>query len=270
MHPRQMRATAYHRYVGTDRQETSSEAESVPQWLCGICGSPAADLKSHIVPKGELRRMKGDSKDFFFLNSDAPSPTRWVEDRFWERGLLCARCEEECGTLDRWWARFSDERSDAVQTVRTRRAWILPGVDVEKLTTFLMSVLVRAHCATIPDFDDFDLGQHFDSAISVLKSGSPLASGFHLIAQIPFSSEISSGLRALPRFSQDSAKACLWFGAFRFVIGFPAAHWSDEERRLGKHRGGLFVSRCLLEETQEYQYFESALRQRRANSRSKS
>lgn len=232
-----------------------------PHRPCGICPNPAADIKSHIIPRCEQRRLiAGDDK----LVTIDPSNPRLVSEHanlYWQRWLLCSACEKQCSILDAFWAKFSDERGSLLTHVTARTPWVVPNVDVETLVSFLISVLLRAHASTRPEFRDFTLGKAHQFAVSAFQSGDAHSAGFRLIAQLPKVDGISQELRAMPHMAPAGNAALLWFGVFRFFVCLPFTSWSPEMSRLMSRpkNSELLVVPKPLDEIPEYQRLMTTL-----------
>ncbi|MDP1660716.1 MAG: hypothetical protein Q8L55_02270 [Phycisphaerales bacterium] len=221
---------------------------------CGFCPAPAAAINSHVFPRCEqMRLMAGDCK-FVFINPDHNKMVDEKQDWFWQRGILCQTCEDSCGVLDTHWAKFSDERGAALDAVQRRGTWIVPGVDTERLCSFLLSVLARAHVCTRPEFATFDLEGDFRGVLDAYRGGDPLARGFRLLTLLPRQGGGSQGFRCMPWLPPGVKTAVLWFGVFRFAVGFPGCRWDlrptmPEQRKADR---GLRVSTAELEKLPEY------------------
>lgn len=233
---------------------------------CGICAGPASGVKSHIVPSFELKRLKPNDTKLLLFDPTKPRQPTTVADACYERWLLCAKCEGECGRLDNNAASILDTTGQWLGRIRRRLPWVIPSVDVARLTTFLVSVALRAHASTRPEFQPFDLGSDFEPARRAFESGDPFAHRFRLLAQVPLMGEYPQGFRALPLMSLGHTGVVMWFGVFRFVLGVPSRGWTSSvnARSTDCSTGGLMVSTVKLERLPELREY---LRRRIADSR---
>jgi hypothetical protein len=224
---------------------------------CGICRNPAADIKSHIIPRCEQRRLKDGDDKFIFVDATDTRLASEHANRFWQKKLLCQACETRCAELDDFWASFSDKRGNLITRANAQSPWVVPNVDVAKLMTFLISVLLRAHASDRREFAGFSLDRARGSAIAAFHHGNAHSEGFRLIAQLPKLDGIAQGFRAIPHRSPGGSGAVLWFGGFRFVVGFPDVAWDEALRQSASQpeTRELLVVPKSLDDMPEYQHF---------------
>lgn len=230
---------------------------------CGICANPAADIRSHIIPRCEQRRLMARDDKFVVIDNDAPRLVSEHGNRYWQRSLLCQVCESRCADLDSFWATFSDNRGNLIARGKARMPWVVPNVEVALLMDFLISVLLRAHASDIRDFAEFTLGAAHGSAVSASLNRAAHTSGFRLIAQMPRMDGTSEQFRAMPHVSPGRSGAVLWFGVFRFIVGFPGVAWSQALMRQASlpSMSQLRVVPTSLDCMPEYQHLMKTLRQ---------
>lgn len=222
----------------------------------------AADIKSHIIPRCEQKRLKQGEEKYVYIDPSARRQKEEHSSRFWQRSMLCQDCEDRCANLDAFWAKFVDQHGQFQPGTRSRSPRVIAGVDARQVGRFLLSVLLRAHASNLPEFASYSLGTAFRASRASLQGDDPFALGFRLLAQVAWSQLQAHDFRALPHAAPSGKGAVLWFGGFRFCVGFPGARWDDKLVRLSTHPepSGLRVTGVQLERTQEYLQFIAVAR----------
>lgn len=124
---------------------------------CILCQQPKPLCDSHVIPEFAFRCLYDEKHRAVVF-----APLRPENDRFLQKGLrdrlLCKCCE---GLLNDnfekpFLARWID--GNALSALDGKKAGTLTAIDYTAFKLFHLSVLFRAHHATIPNFAEVDIG----------------------------------------------------------------------------------------------------------------
>ncbi|MBU6411880.1 MAG: hypothetical protein KGS45_00255 [Planctomycetes bacterium] len=237
---------------------------------CRICGKPAVDIRSHIIPQFVHKWLKGGEDSFVLANHGphiskrAKYRVREVQDQFWKRMVFCQDCEDRCEKLETYVATRIDHLSAYSNKLPHTRTRVVQVLDARKLASFLISIAVRVDAMrdAFPEFEGFDLGIDREAAIRSFQSDDPFKHGFRLIAQVPLFDGKIAAFRALPRMSPGRTGFVVWVCGRRFILKLPGAKWDDKFIRISQQppSTGLLLTNIDGEGLIEFREFVAFLR----------
>ncbi|MEK6701137.1 MAG: hypothetical protein AABZ53_02665 [Planctomycetota bacterium] len=239
----------------TSQPSSPQVADAAPAApLCGICGAPSADLDSHIIPRFAQRRLKDGDRTFVVVDPSDRRVAFESENRFYQRGLLCQECEAKTAKLDAYWATIWDGRQVVTPAHRRPFEVVVHNVDAVNVARLLVSILLRAHAATQPEFAKFTLGGAFDAAVKAFQTNDPLGNGFRTRVWRTWSPEFASTYVVPPFHDRALRAVVVAFSNYRFAVALPTTRWEGELKRLSSHpiSGGLLATIARLESFVEF------------------
>jgi hypothetical protein len=251
-------------------KRSSVEDSGLAPAVCRICGKPAADTNSHIIPQFVQRWLKGGEDSFVLANQGlgisrrTKHRVREVQDHFWKRRIFCQDCEDRCEKLETYVAARIEYLSAYSNQLPHTRARVVQVLDSRKLASFLISIAVRVDAMrdAFPEFEGFDLGIDREAAIRSFQSDDPFKHGFRLIAQVPLFDGKIAAFGALPRMSPGRTGFVVWVCGRRFILKLPCAKWDDKFIRISQQppSTGLLLANIDGEGLIEFREFVAFLR----------
>lgn len=126
---------------------------------CVLCENPKPLCKSHIVPEFAYRGIYDERHRIISFEPTTPEKSSYLQKGLRDH-LLCKDCEGFIN--DKFEKPFLKQWVDdnALGALEGKKAGTLTGIDYPAFKLFHLSVLFRAHHASIPNFAEVDIGSH--------------------------------------------------------------------------------------------------------------
>lgn len=134
--------------------------------VCLLCMRSSPNMKSHILAKGILKLIDiGGDQDYLILSDEYKRSKRRPTGSY-DKSILCDKCDSMMGDWDLEAIKFC--KSKLTTKHPSNLAWLISGIDQDKLKLFFMSYIWRASVTDLEEFKGCNIGSIHEERIRQL------------------------------------------------------------------------------------------------------
>lgn len=140
---------------------------------CNLCNeelTASTRCRAHIMPRGMMKMMAPDSYgNLVVVGTDMPRKKK-TKTGVYDPGILCRKCDGLIGKYDEYALGFLNK--DRFSKHSSGLAWVIKGIDQEKLKIFALTYLFRCSITNHDAFKGVNLGrQHTENLRKIILQG---------------------------------------------------------------------------------------------------